>query len=349
MTWAPCETVARVAPHVPGELVSPGALERILSLSQRLPHGWGSYYIECRLDPGEQQVDFLAGVGGEGREELHRSLALLLREGELDAPSSWQRFAELCAAWREPGSELHAQVPALWLELDGAGHPAPASPSPSFCVCVAQEYRSPRTLAADPERAWSALVRSLRCLLPGVESATLRRLERTVAALPPGGQLIHLSVMLGRSPAAAKLYVAVPRRELSAYLHEIGYPGALDDVAALTREPFPEVEPVYLDLTISDAVSSRIGLAFSQLHLRGPGQATRDWGGLLDLCVERGACCPEKRAALGAWTGSERVCFDGERWPVRLHRYLDVKLVVAEGKPLLAKAYLGFQPRAAFL
>jgi hypothetical protein len=288
-------------------------------------------------------VDFLAAVGVHDRQEMHGSLRSRLQEGRL-SQRGWGSYEALCRDWLNPASILHRQVPALWLEIDAVD--ATAVGRPNFCVCVARDYLRDGVLAAAPAAAWGALIRSLEVLVPaGVDPAVLACLERTVSGLE--GQLIHLSVMLGRS-SQIKLYVSIPSARLDHQLKVLAPDGNGDEMKQLVRQTFPELDPIFLDLTISDAVSPRLGLAFSQLHLRSPMGAEPTWAVLLDELVRRGVCDERKRTALARWPGVQKVLFDGEKWPTHLHRYLDVKLVSEPGQPLRAKAYLGFQPRSAF-
>jgi hypothetical protein len=348
VSWPIVETLERVVAFVPGEVVPGGALERMLSVCADLPHGWSSYYIESRLEAGNDQVDFLAAVGVGDRQEMHSSLQSRLQQGRL-CGSGWSGYAALCHDWLNSESILHQQVPALWLEIDAID--SATANRPNFCVCVARDYLREGVLKADSAAGWRALVRSLELLIPaGVDAAVLACLERTVADLAPGGRVIHLSVMLGRS-SQIKLYVSIPAAQLDDHLKVLAPDGGGDEITRLARLVFPLLDPIFLDLTISDRVAPRLGLAFSQLHLRGSTvpEATPPWAALLDELVRRGACAEGKRAALARWSGVQKVVFADQKWPARLHRYLDIKLVSEPGQPLRAKAYLGFQPRATFV
>jgi hypothetical protein len=169
-----------------------------------------------------------------------------------------------------------------------------------------------------------------------------------VAELAPDGQLIHLSVMLGRA-AQIKLYVSIPSARLDDYLTALGSGGTYNEMRQVVADTFPRLDPIFLDLTISDAVAPRLGLAFSQLHLRRGVGAEPTWAILFAELVRRGACDERKRQALASWPGTQEIRFAGQKWPTRLHRYLDVKLVSEPGQPLRAKAYLGFRPHAPFV
>jgi hypothetical protein len=353
VAWPASEVIEQIAPHVPEALVAPAALERIKRLGAQIPTGWSSYYIECRLGAGADQVDLLAGVGVADGGVLQRALSSALESPTLTHRPSWRRFANLCRAWRDRGSEVEAQVPALWVELDHAEVADEAGVAPSFCVCVARDYLCPTALAPDSESARSALERSLQLLLPeGADADARARLDRVVEAGAACGRVIHLSVMLGRAPAAIKIYLAVARSQLIRLGEALQAASTFRNLADLTRDLAPGLETVYLDLTMSSPLDVRIGVAFSQFHLRESPRSVSTcptWDPLLDRAEQLGLCCPEKRAALAGWPGRAAVRFDGEAWPVHLHRYLDLKIVVERGQPTSAKAYLGFMPRATFL
>jgi hypothetical protein len=107
---------------------------------------------------------------------------------------------------------------------------------------------------------------------------------------------------------------------------------------------YADLPLLFVDLTIGETIAPRIGLAYSQVHLKSRTRSDARWTSLLDLFVARGCCTDEKRAGLLAWPGSARQPWPGQAWPVRLNRWLDLKLVYQPERPLQVKGYLGFMP-----
>src|SRR5262249_131859 len=148
-------------------------------------------------------------------------------------------------------------------------------------------------------------------------------------------------------PAVVKLYGSVPRAHLLSYLNQIGWSGSVSDLTAvLTRFCVAETidDFMYIDLSIDETVLPRLGIAFAQQQIQNlPGKdPTRR--ALLDRCVGAGLCSPENREELLLWPGSFHILPASEQWPIKIHKWLDIKLVYDPAAPLEAKGYLGFMP-----
>nr|HMN30399.1 hypothetical protein [Caldilineaceae bacterium] len=267
---------------------------------------------------------------------------------QLPAEESWRPIRCFLRQWAEPATLLHQQSPMVWLEFDRVNQAWPVVPLPGVCFCLDSDYveKQPHEAQRNPlsrERYRALFTAALAILYGQPISATVQRhLLACYDHLPASGRLIHLSAMLGRQPPALKVYAAVARDDLLTYLSQIGWPGSDAELGAMLAEFYADLSLVFVDLTIEECIAPRIGLAYSQVHLKNRGRADARWTSLLDRCVATGCCTAEKRAALLTWPGSTRQPWPGRTWPVRLSRWLDLKLVYQPGQPLQVKGYLGF-------
>lgn len=355
MIWSMQETMALANPWLPGHLADPAVLARIGECARCLPELFSSYYLEYRLRDGDPRVDLLASIAAPahaGRAHRERArVAAELAGLQADSPA-WERVKRFARAWADPEDRLHAQVPLVWLEFDDMHRDAGGAPEPCFHACVDRGYLQHGDTSAAPgegeEGAREVLERLFAVLLgQPLPAATSRALHACCERLRPGGRMIHVSVMLSRTPAAIKLYGVVPRHDLHGYLQRIEWPGCTRTLDALLDGfclPATIDDTIYFDLALEDDVTPYLGIVFSQMQLgvgenRDPRRAA-----LLDRLVAAGLCTAEKRDAALAWPGSTRVVHARSSTPARLRRWLDIKLGFRPGLPLEAKAYLGISP-----
>ena len=359
MLWSSSETLDLVASHVPDSLVPPEAFFRAKVLTTQLPKAFSSYYFECRLADREPQVDFLACVTAldKGRENFVDQSEREMSPHSFLKNSVWDHIMNFSRQWADVTSPLSEQIPLMWLEFDQIEAPLSEVPLPSFSFCIDPHYmyrhfssrkvksRDPHTLCVITEQALQLLYDQ------ALPSNGRELLFHCFEALPAGGQIIHVSSMLGRHPACIKLYGVVPHEHLFPYLNRIGWPGAqaeLTDILEGFCTPATVDTDIYIDLTLGETAMPRIGIAFAQQQIDNLSEKDPTRQVLLEECVKNGLCTPEKRDALVTWPGCFRTCFPGERWPTRFHKWLDIKLVYQPDHPLEAKSYLGFMPQFSF-
>ncbi len=332
--WDPVAVFDVIRPTLPEALVSARRLEDCRSIAASLPPSTVSYYLECRLEDGEDQVDFLTMV--RDREAADRFESRL--GGQASAPA-WRATLELFRLWNS--DPAFSRTPFFWLEYDLDHHFQRSAPlaSPGFCLEPDYLTRCERTPAVNSDLAWDIGQAGLALLVrSGVDCSSLVALQHCLRCLPPEGSLIHVSAMLARTPCTTKFYVAVPRGSVVDYLGRIGWPGSMGIIGdVLARRYRPSGETAFLDITVGDAVGPRLGLAFSQFNGKGTLAPDSAW--------EEGArdkVSPSKREALRTWWGVTVSRLDGLRtW---VYRWLDIKLVIDERGAVTYKAYLGFMP-----
>jgi hypothetical protein len=352
---APTRLDAHVAVAVdaaaPAALFSSECLAQVHAVARRFPGAISEFFgFECRLADPAANADFLfCSKAEEGGREV---LAGLRPDAELSpeilAHPVWQRLRRFARDWARPDSALHEAVRNLWFEFDLAG-PAREPPLPS--VFFGTESLQAGSAAGLP--GWLAqAIAGLRGDPPG--ALLDESLSRCLAALPAGASIFQVGMMLARPGDAVRICLrGVPAGGRLELLRRIGWPGAVDELAAVLADLPGLADSVDLDLDLLPEVGSKLGLECSffaghPAHWRFPA--------FVDALVERGLCLEDKRAGLLAWPGGVHERSHPERWPADLRRRsaelgsgtasafirwpYHVKLVHQAGRPLEAKAYL---------
>ena len=104
-------------------------------------HSFGRYiasqYYECRLQNGDNQVDYLCGI--------ERSAVRALGHHGLVDGQNHAGLSQLVQCWNDPASLLGERVPFIWLEFDDVQQTLRV---PSVSVCLVPNYRAAGTLPA---------------------------------------------------------------------------------------------------------------------------------------------------------------------------------------------------------
>ena len=110
MIWPLLETLSFVAPYFPPQLLSFETIAQLHRVAARLPNAASSYYLECRLDGADKQVDFAFSTmaANGGREELLAHFARLSEAGSTfhQASPEWEGIHAFCRQWN--GAKLAA-------------------------------------------------------------------------------------------------------------------------------------------------------------------------------------------------------------------------------------------------
>lgn len=357
--WTSREVIGLVERKIPGACVNLETRARLVELSRRLPDVFSSYYLECRLGPGQDQIDFLAcAAESADHDSAGRIGAAAARlRGERWRDPAWQFTWSVLRRWAQRPDEWPRKIPFLWLEFDDLRGCPPEKQRPSFGVCVDPGYPDPRGTAAERNRTdlfetcLAFLTPAVPVALDGMLSLENRRLlETCYQRLPPGGRVVHVSPMAARDPATLKLYIAVPEAQLASYLRDIGWPGSLDslrDVIHTFCTPETADDTIYLDLSLDGRLLPSAAITFSQPQLRRRAHADPGRDALLGLLERHGLSTPEKCRDLRAWPGSDRGSHPLKPAGARVRRWLDVKITIDARQRVGAKGYLGFAPVSA--
>ncbi len=345
-----CEVLRAVQPELGDTLVGAPARAALAELATRVGLFQGSGYLECRLGaPEAPQVDLLASIRRFEREALAGELSRMTGSAPgLDA------LARLLRAWCSPASLLYAHVPVAWVEFDDVVRQAdsPRGPEANVCVALMPSYVdpfSPRLVqgAAQVARVALEAAEVVRAATPTLYERA--QLERCIEAMPAGGHWIHLSIMSKRQPSVLKLYGVLPAASLLGLLAAMEWRGDLARVEEVVRRYYasgPAADSLYVDLLVpTEATDERpyVGICFSQQQLGVAGEADPARA-LLDRLLVAQLCTPAEADQLRRWPTPAA---QGEHTGV--DRWFDLKLVLRDGQPLLAKAYLGFSPKRSLV
>jgi len=340
-------TLGLAASLFPPALVSPEALRSLVAIAGELPQVASCGAVECRLGKCSR-VDLLMCM--IAREGGHQAL-LRCRSGEASAPAvlstpAWRGVLDFCAAWADPASILHAWVPVFWLEFDVEGDGA--APAPLPFPCVDEHLLDDRPPGEQDEAKRSASLQVIRRALSllldrplacPAEAAMTSCIER----LPPRGRALHVAPLATRGLDGVRVVSVLPKGDLPGYLDSIEWPGSMLSLEALLTAMAAHMSYVTCHLDVTASVQPALGVEISFP----PGDPR--WEPLLDELYARGACEPDKRAALMRWPAEAQVTLPRHRWPSRILGNLMIKLVMGPQRPLEAEAYLGFTHRISLL
>ncbi len=343
MLWDVSDLLRFADVYAPEALVTPAARRTLQTLPGFLPKCAVLGVLETRLAADDAQVDFQACLWARhgSQEALEAGLGRVEQWAAADDRGDGaRRTAAVLRAWTTPGSLFH-RVPVVWLEFDlesGAG-----APFPFVGLCSEERTVGSARSSLEERDALRAIMATLlgRELPEGLG----RVLDECRAALPDGAYLRHGAAMSNRGREAIRLVVCMRRHDLPAYLGRIGWRGA-PGLAELIDRLGADPPTLNLQLELADGVQAPIGIEYC--YPTSPREDPR-WRRLLAALAERGACSAEKRAAVTGWPPHASDRADARFWPVRVRRFLSVKVTLRPPGVVDAKAYLAFDPQAALV
>ncbi len=335
-------TLDRIAPRIPGQLISTEAASRIRRVAAGLPAALTHWiYFECRLSRDAPRVDLSVRVDRRARDLLAGLNPAIRVDARMRATSEWARVEAFARRWAGPTTALHDAVQHTWLEFDLVGDDIPV---PRVFV----DFAPQRMTAAGGS---APLHLAVEALAPLVDSGVIARVARGLrvcfAALPDGAEVPYVGLLPApHDREAVRVCVkGLCGAALARYLRAVGWPGELDElapvlaaVAAARGDPPPSPAVVHLDIGARPLprIAFEYGLA-RRPQIRGEFPAAA----LLDSLVARGLCDPRKRAGLPFWPGCARENLAHEFWPsLMIRRVNHIKVVHQPGLPVEVKAYL---------
>ncbi len=284
--------IAKLAPHLPPEVVSPAAVARMQRVASALFPVSGVGF-EARLAGDPAQVDLCMRVMPEDGSAAilggwHHGHALATPL--LDDPY-WQRLARLSRLlWGADDTLLRPFVNRIGLELDNSDlDGACARPSIAF-------FDLPTTTGPNG----AGLVKTMTdIVLPLALERTLgdvqrRQIRAAVAAVAPIGRLRHIGVSLQRPDPAIRLVFGVPLDRIAHCLTRLGCGARAGEVGAVACVIGRDVAEIALQVDVADTLGPRIGIEFH------PAKA-QVWAGLLKRLTAHRLCTAERAVALAGW------------------------------------------------
>ncbi|HET9931533.1 MAG TPA: hypothetical protein VFQ35_12625, partial [Polyangiaceae bacterium] len=261
MRWSSSAVFREVVAKVPRALASSRRLELCHTVAASVPPAAAAYF-ECRLNEDER-VDYLLLT----RDRLDAADRFKRARGGLSDSSVWEKNRGLLQAWSDNVGNL-ADIPLLWFEydIDERFDERVMDASPSLCVERGYHRREIRAPSLEPRRARRLAESALERLWSG-DAVSIVAALRCIDALPERGALVYVSSMLTRPECVTKVYVSLPKTSVFDYLRRISWPGDPSLLEQVLRGWYaPIAETVFIDVTVSDRVHARLGLALSQLH-----------------------------------------------------------------------------------
>ena len=274
---------------LPEELVDDRGWMRLAARVGNLPPSAADamFGFECRLDHREAAADLLLSVPPDAP-----FADALVHAGAADGPGT-ASLSRLLSALKDTGSRFAPVVDLGALEYDVAGVEHAPAPGVFLRSTAASGYAEPcvPTAAIALTAGWNE------------DPCERNVVGRVLAALPPGAAVRWAGAFPDRR-RAVRLLIRALGDGVAAFLTRVGWPG---DVTAVEEMLAPlracGLDNHVLALDVADArVAPQVGLELSRTR-----RSSGGWQQALELMVRAGWCLPEKAAALGRATRSERL------------------------------------------
>lgn len=342
----PRQSLAHCLPVVYGPwcrgLLGPPARRRLAAVAETLPAELLQHQLgfESDLGDGAARADLLVAL------TRARGGPAMLRTMAAEAPAddaAWSSVGELAELWGSP--DWAKRLDDVWLEFDVHG-PVPRTPS---------LFVGPRLATSDAE-GWDAWLGEVAPVLLGrTPSAALRGdFHHCRKALPERAHIFQVGAMRSRPSSGLRLCLnQLYLDRILSYLPAIGI-----DQGGRLRSSFialqTHADAFAVQIDVPPGAPPRLGLE-CYLDARARARPLDErWCAFLGWLEALGLCRPEKRVALGKYTGRIHATEAPDRWPARLsslqplvsgastlHRSIHhVKLDFVRGVPVRAKAYL---------
>lgn len=344
MTQLASQTMDLAIARLPASLMPDGAAATLQQAAGYMAPDV-QLYFECRLAGADRSIDVSQHLfAGDGGADALRSLAERgLKAGGGDA---WRRLATLADAWSSTPT-LNGGVVEIGLEHDQAPDGDWRRPPAVFAAfrgdilddrAAGEQFVA--IVAPGSRAAWGALISAVECarshgLVPG---------RMVGAMLSRDGQL--RCMVRGLTPSATERFLAA-----------VGWPGDPETLRGLLRATPLADDATRLVIGFAPHLTGDCGLEV--IHTQDAAGRAR-LGALLEWLVARGLADVERVRGLSDWVGAITPLDPAAAWPdAMIARDLTtprtefetfnafishVKINIAGGRPLPAKAYLGLAP-----
>jgi hypothetical protein len=232
-------------------------------------------------------------------------------------------------------------IPTLWLEFDDIN--SDIVRAPSVCACLVAGYDSRHPV---PVRDFEIELRQVHAVTDSLRMPYDKEREEKLNTCFRSAydvRWIHLSIMLGRTPMATKLYGRINRNQLLWFLRDIGWAGDFGAIRYALKELYScdlVGEELFIDLNLENFQrpgESTLGLSVAAQHQIGSGAHDPQRNAVLERWQQYGLCKPDKALFAQSWVrGGQH-----ETPEQRSRRFLDLKLVWEAQSGFAPKAYLG--------
>ncbi|MGB8700933.1 MAG: hypothetical protein WCD18_16085 [Thermosynechococcaceae cyanobacterium] len=338
------EALLQIHPYLDQPIMDPQVWGWVQGLAHQLPDFSLTGGFECRLSGAESRVDFCV--------QLPRTYSGF--PAAWATHPAWTLLQTFTQAWALSSSPFHAAISHLWLEFDFETT-VTAVPIP----CLFFNF-----VEIPPQEHYPLILTLLKHLHRPLSTAFQETLKHCVDALPKGGTIRQLGLMLSRPTQMMRIVVHHPQpQSLQTYATRLGLGPGVMDLAALQAVWGDYVDGMgMLNLDVGDTIAPKMGLECYALnpepHLDRLRDCPPNWERLLDELVHHSLCSVPKRDALLNWPGCARSPFASPNPQSALHlaeRFLQpravsvlsrsinhLKFVLQPHVPLEVKIYLGF-------
>jgi hypothetical protein len=300
---------AAFARQVPSRFFSPDNRARIVAVAAALPGLATDFFgFECRLGGAPPESDFLICV-----ERDHGEAAALADAMERAPPGPepfWRQLGSFCRQWTDGCEPWHGLIHNLWLEFDLAGTlGVPAVPVPSVFIGT-------EALTADAAPAVVAELAGALGRLTGQPDRPARcaALRAAVGALPPGGKLFQIGIMLSRGDDRVRICARdIAADRLPGFLAALGHPDPGAGLADLLRRYAGVAAELRVGFDAGPSgIAPRVGI---EVYCGSDAAGGTRWQALQDTLRDDGLIRPDEIEAIAGWWGVLHERLLGPVWP----------------------------------
>ncbi|HEY9285997.1 MAG TPA: hypothetical protein VIP46_21280 [Pyrinomonadaceae bacterium] len=326
-----------VRDHCHPLLMSPDSFTRIRNVARSWPRFAVDFFgFECRLGTTDGPTDCAMNLTPDGARMLAGRSEFAPPPALQDGP--WEKLRRFFQEWGDTRQTPYADATSAWLEFDSSDE----APAPNLLFGYWPDKPETRR---PPE--WLAETVLPILLGDSVPAALKQNLLRCLEARPARTRDFQIGVMFSRSFQAVRLCVFdLPEDDIEPYLERIGWRGPRGKLREYVDGLRPHADFVALHLDMGEKIFPHIGVEpgfDASCWSRQPHLEPR-WEGQFDQLSRFRLLLPEKKQALLAWIGHQRLPGDEETLLLRGLSHL--KVVLGHDGGATAKAYFGITHRA---
>lgn len=348
-----------VRPYIDDRLISNEYMNRIESLVESLPEGFGlsDFGFEVPMDEGDFRADFMvsANMLYNGPRIFKRSIK------NARSDSILERFMVFWHSVAEGENKNQPMIDEVCFEYDLTGAVC-VEPKPCvFFFPISDRENRGRLVKKDD---LMFLIDELGVALDGCCIAasaiiTLSEVLDVIEKIFGPNKKILIGLMLTRGRDLLRLVININNRDkLLNFLNEIGWSGDCGNLFVLLDSWLRLIDNVNLNIDIGENVNGKIGF---ELYFGGGGEKDYDlgrWSGIFDYCIATGVCDAKKISKLYSFVGYG--LFEGEgnnsltnsycpllyslSQVFLIRRLYHIKMVYNSASGLKCKSYFGVKP-----
>jgi hypothetical protein len=335
------ESLAVAYDSAPSHLRTPGLKKGLGQIARLLQAGVTSYYFEWHMQQ-EGYFDLLLLVT---QKKSHDFLARLQRERYLSKQPAWDSVIRFISAWSSGNPVPAESIPHIWLAFDFSEKKGTFS-APNIHFCIDRKFslrdQAPDQINRLSKKQFKTIISSLSDDFMSSESPVFQdQIERCFSLLPEHGEMLHFSIMHARDPWTMKCNIELPKPTLFPFLKKIGWSGDYARLSAVIEDFCSNEKRINFNVLMNKTILNQLEL---ELNYNTPLTSDPRRARALELLCRQGCASKSACSAVTQWPGYDWHTVKNGVWPVKIKKWLDLKLCINEGEKMTAKAYLGFYP-----